>query len=147
MPVLAPIDLTQIPDTQFPIVPNGRYLAEVAPTPQVGTSKGPKTAGATTVNVRFVSADNEYTGGVFEKFILADSTFWKWKQFLAAVGMSDDVISGAEALDTDDLVGMQCYITVGTDPQRTDPETGRIYEERNKITKFEPADAGGWAGI
>lgn len=147
MPVLAPIDLTQTPDGNFTTWPAGRYLVEVRGAPKVSVSKGDKTRGAPTVNVRFVSPEGDPAGSVFETFILHDTVLWKWKAFLKAVGVSDDVLAGLVEFETDDLAGAQLYITVEIEGERVDPESGRTYDARNRIKKYEPAETGSWAGI
>lgn len=39
-------------------------------------------------------------------------------------------------VDTDELIGMRCEVTVKVEPERIDQVTGNVYPERNSITSY-----------
>lgn len=142
----------------FETVPAGQYLA-VSSLSKTDVSTGPKTSGATTLNVRFKLNDG---GSVFENFIIHPSTLWKFKMFVIAAGLDpaeldvpnavigfrheleDFEISDDETpvyLDDilSEVIGQQVLIDVTVEPGGTD-STGRTYPERNRIGKISSAN-------
>jgi hypothetical protein len=141
----------------FEVKPAGDYEAAVFSFKR-GTSNGAKTKGATSINVRFKLTDG---GSVFDTYYLHPATMWRFKQFLIAAGIPGDDFAGDatigyadefegyEAGDdetivhVDDLLervqGQLVTVRLKVDPQRTNPDTGEIYDERNRIDRVLPA--------
>lgn len=157
---MPPIRADLTASSGFEAVPAGRYSAVVFSN-KVGTSNGAKTAGATTLNIRFKLNDG---GSVFETFYIHPSTMWKFKQFAIAAGVDEGVFSNPKAVvgfrhEFDDfdladdetavylddiletVIGAEVVLDVTVEP----PSTGRdgtVYPERNRINKiFNPSES------
>lgn len=154
---MAPVDLSGVDPNARSLVPNGEYAAVVRSAPRVETSRGSKTAGQIQVSVHLglTNDDGEPVGSVWDTFY----PFYddekgickaRWKQFLIAAGMPDDVLNGVVEWDTDDLFMAEFRVKVSTQKERPDGKGG-VYSARNQIGQYKSASGGdelsGWAGV
>jgi hypothetical protein len=146
--------------SNFEVKPAGDYDAAVFSFKR-DVSNGAKTKGATTINVRYKLEDG---GSVFDTYIIHPTTTWKFKQLLTAAGIPGDELQGEATIGyrdefegyepeegeaiiyIDDMLerihGERVTVRLKIQEQRTDPETGRVYEKRNQIDRILPVGGG-----
>jgi hypothetical protein len=151
----------------FEIIPAGTYPA-VIHTITPGVSTGPKTNGATMLNVRYRLHDG---GSVFDRLIIHPSTLWRFKQVATSAGVDPSFFTVENAVigwsheeeETDlspnetwvsldsiieQMMQQEVAVEVTVSPARTGPN-GEQYGERNEVKNVKPltdnADASsGW---
>lgn len=78
----------------FELIPAGTYAA-VIHTIKPDVSTGPKTSGATMLNVRYRLHDG---GSVFDRLIIHPTTLWRFKQTALAAGVDPEIFAAENAV-------------------------------------------------
>jgi len=143
----------------FELVPAGTYPA-VIHTITPGVSTGPKTNGATMLNVRYRLHDG---GSVFDRLIIHPSTLWRFKQVATSAGVDPSVftienavIGWAHEEDETELAPNETWVSlddileqmmqrevavvVDVSPASTG-RNGEQYAPRNEVKTVKPLNA------
>jgi hypothetical protein len=96
-------------------------------------------------------------GRVFDNVTITDQSLFRVRQFLLATGIDEEVLESAELTPSAVLafakenVGNEVTVELGVELGTTDQQTGRVYDDKNRITKYVHPDAalvgagtGGW---
>ena len=140
----------------FELIPVGTYPA-VIHTIKPDTSTGPKTNGATMLNVRYRLHDG---GSVFDRLIVHPSTMWRVKQTAIAAGVDPNIFTVENAVigwdheeeDTelapnetwvslDSIVEQMMQREVAVEVTVSSPSTGsngQQYSARNEVKSVKP---------
>lgn len=148
---MPPIRADLSKDQGFEIIRPGTYPA-VIHTIKPDVSKGEKTAGATTLNIRYRLIDG---GSVFDTLIIHPNTMWRVKQTAIAAGVNPDFFAVENAVlgwdherDETDLAPNETWVSIDDLVERLSQQevavvievqgprsgaNGQTYAERNNV--------------
>lgn len=106
------LDFTGVEDRNFDPIPNGVYEVLVHDIEEREVKQG-KNAGADMWAVQFAINGGEYDNRrVFRNYTLIPNSMWAVKQFLIALGVDPEALSGEVAINLEDLIGLQARVVL-----------------------------------
>jgi hypothetical protein len=113
-------------------IPNGWYDAEV-----VHAEEGTSQAGNEKIDLRWKVLAGEFEGRlIFDNLVFTESTLWRVKQTLIALGFDADFKG---SVDGEELLGRHAEILVSTQVGSVDEESGEKYPDRNRVNRSRPS--------
>jgi hypothetical protein len=114
-------------------VPEGVYLIRC----DKAELKSGKNKGTVYASCQFTifgpeSAEEYHGRKLFENLMLEGEAMFRTRQLLTAAGNDEDFVLE----DTEQLIGLEAAAVVAVEKERKDPESGQVYPERSKITRF-----------
>lgn len=116
---------------EFELLPSGKYHCIIT-SMEMTETKGGKAPGTPMVKCEYTIQSGKFEGRkVWDQLVLGESSLWKTKALLFALGFSKDEVEGDDFdFDPDEYVSMELDVRVGRQAAQGD------YDARNKVNGY-----------
>lgn len=118
----------------FELLPNGKYHCQITSVEEVETGENSKEPGTPMLKMEYTVISGKYENRkIWDNLVLADSSLWKTKALLYALGYSQEEVASDNFDFEPEEMMLEKEVTVRVGKQ---PAKGE-YEARNKVNGYE----------